>query len=64
MSHIEYGGAKELKMRASTLIWISVGGLMKAFNPSAALIYGLLTMVSVERPGTRFALVDLERNFD
>lgn len=64
MSHIEYEGANELTMRASTLVWTSVGGLMRAADPSAALIYGLLTVVSVERPSARFALVDLEPNFD
>ena len=60
----EFQGAKELLMRAATLLWVSSGDLLNASRPTASLIQGLITTVAIERPTARYAALDLEADFD
>lgn len=63
-SQLEFEGTKDILVRAATLLWVSAGGLMKASRPTAALNFGLLTTLAIERPSARFVSVDLEPAFD
>lgn len=60
----EFEGARDLVLRAATLVWVSAGGLMNACRPTAALIQGLMATVAIERPSTRYATIDLDPCFD
>lgn len=63
-TQLEFEGTKDILLHAASLLWVSAGGLMTASRPTAALNFGLLTTLTIERPSARFASVDLELDFD
>ena len=63
-SQSDFESARALICRASSLVWVSAGGLLRGSRPTAALIHGVMTTVAVERPSVRFVTVDLEPLFD
>ena len=60
----EFECAKDMILKAATLVWVSAGGLKSAQRPTAALIQGLMASVALERPGARYTVIDLDPDFD
>ena len=55
---------KGLVCNASSLIWISAGGLIQASDPKSAIMVGLLRVIATEMPTSRFISMDFEPGFD
>ena len=55
---------QRLVCQASSLIWVSAGGLIQASDPQAAITIGLLRVITTEMPTSRFISMDFEAGFD
>ena len=55
---------KTLLHKASTLVWITAGGLMDGKKPEHALISGLMRAIVTEMPDVKFVTIDLEVGYD
>lgn len=60
----EIDAIKKIFYTASSLIWISAGGLIQASDPEAAIMVGLIRVISTETPSSRVISIDLEPAFD
>lgn len=63
-SHTEFAGMKEVVHRASSLLWISAGSLIKGAKPETAIMLGMLRTIATEIPMGTFSSIDLEVSFD
>lgn len=60
----EIDAIRNLLYKASSLIWISAGGLIQASDPEAAIMVGLIRVISTETHRSRLISIDLEPAFD
>jgi hypothetical protein len=51
---------KVLTNNATTLLWITTGGILKAKDPVASVILGIARVVSLEQPALKFGVLDIE----
>ena len=60
MSYTELEAIKVLTDRASTLLWITGGGLFQAQKPDFSLVLGLSRAVMFEQPSLKFMVFDID----
>ena len=64
IDHAEFEGARSLVLQAVTLVWVSTRGSVDACRPRATLIQGLMMAITIERPTTKYTLVDSDPHID
>ena len=50
--------------KASSLVWVTAGGLIEGQKPENALIIGLMRAIITEMPHVKIMTIDLEANYD
>lgn len=60
----EFDGLKEIFRKASSLLWVTAGGLIDGSDPKAALMVGLMRAITTEMPLVKFACVDMDSDYD
>ena len=60
----ELASIQKLTSQASTLLWITGGGLYSAKAPASSLVLGLSRAVSLEQPSLNFVVFDLDESYD
>ena len=60
----EFNGLKNVFRKASSLLWLTAGGLITGANPKAALMVGLIRAITTEMPLVKFARVDIDPDYD
>ncbi|MCJ1377213.1 hypothetical protein MMC17_000305 [Xylographa soralifera] len=60
----EFEGLKEVFRKASSLLWVSRGGLIAGTDANSALMVGLMRSITTESAQTRLLCIDLEPGFE
>lgn len=60
----EFDSLKEIFRKASSLLWVTAGGLIDGSTPKAALMVGLMRAITTEMPLVKFACVDMDSDYD
>ncbi|KAF4624751.1 hypothetical protein G7Y89_g13418 [Cudoniella acicularis] len=55
----DFNQVKRLVRRASTLLWLTNGGLLEGHNPKAAIATGLIRMLTTENPIANYGILHL-----
>ncbi|KAF2462795.1 polyketide synthase [Lindgomyces ingoldianus] len=63
-SESEFHAIKEVVQSASSLLWLTAGGLLKGQGPEAAVATGLIRMLNTEHPESRFGIFHVEKGID
>lgn len=59
----EFEQIKRMARRASSILWLTQGGLLQGHNPKAAISTGLIRMLTTENPLSRYGILHLEQKF-
>lgn len=55
---------KELVFQASSILWLTNGGLLRGYEPRVAVVTGLVRMLTTEDSLSRYGIFHLEPNFN
>lgn len=55
-----YERIKQLIRQSSSMLWVTMGGLLNSLEPKAAIAVGLLRVLRTENPSSRFSSIDLD----
>ncbi|KAI5918779.1 reducing type I polyketide synthase 10 [Camillea tinctor] len=64
LSDDSIGIVKQITDRASTLLWVTRGGLLEGTSPDYSLAWGLARAVALEQPALRFITFDVDNSID
>ncbi|KAL9047293.1 MAG: hypothetical protein Q9214_000093 [Letrouitia sp. 1 TL-2023] len=64
MDHADLESLKCLFRKASSLLWVTAGGLIKGERPEKALVVGFMRAIVTEMPNVKIMTIDLEAGYD
>ncbi|KAL8656993.1 MAG: hypothetical protein Q9226_002364 [Calogaya cf. arnoldii] len=64
MNADDLASLRQLFSKASSLVWVTAGGLIEGEKPENALIVGMMRAIITETPQTKIMTVDLEAGYD
>lgn len=64
MNADDLASLRRLFSKASSLVWVTAGGLIEGEKPENALIVGMMRAIITEMPQTKIMTVDLEAGYD